>query len=179
MDNEPQEDIVFEEDADNAAASIKSLREKLKKCEAEKMDYLTGWQTAKADFVNARKEDEAKKEEFLKFAEAGFAAELLELADSFDRLFENQESVAKLDNNWKQGFEALRGQLMGILKIRGVEPIESIGSKFDPKEHQAIGEIDIDKKEKDGIVMEEMRKGYKMHNKVIRPSLVKTGRYSG
>ncbi|HBB56558.1 TPA: nucleotide exchange factor GrpE [Patescibacteria group bacterium] len=176
-DNNLQEDIVIEEDVDNAAASIKNIKEKLKKCETERMEYLTGWQLAKADFVNARKDDETKKTEFIKFAEAGFALELLELADSFDRLFANEDSLAKLDENWRQGFEALRGQLVNILKGRGVEPMESIGKKFDPKDHESIGEVDIDKAEKDGIVMEEMRKGYKMREKIIRPSLVKIGKF--
>jgi molecular chaperone GrpE (heat shock protein) len=57
--------VVAEE---NAADAVKKLREKLKKSEAERMEYLTGWQRAKADLINARKRDEADRVEFMKFA---------------------------------------------------------------------------------------------------------------
>ena len=57
--------VVAEE---NAADAVKKLREKLKRSEAERMEYLTGWQRAKADLINARKRDEADRAEFIKFA---------------------------------------------------------------------------------------------------------------
>ena len=52
---EEKEDVIIEEEADNPAEAIKKLREKLKACEADKSEYLAGWQRAKADSVNARK----------------------------------------------------------------------------------------------------------------------------
>jgi molecular chaperone GrpE (heat shock protein) len=67
---------------------------------------------------------------------------------------------------------------MNIMKSRGVETIESLGKIFNPKESESIGEVDVDTEKKDGIVMEEMRRGYKMHGTVIRPSLVKVGKFS-
>ena len=73
--------------------------------------------------------------------------------------------------------EVLRSQLMNIMKSRGVEAIESLGKMLNPKESESIGEVNVDTKEKDGIVIEELRKGYKMHGMVIRPSLVKVGKF--
>ena len=75
--------------------------------------------------------------------------------------------------------EVLRSQLMNIMKSRGVEAMEILGKMFNPKESESIGEADVDTKEKDGIVIEEMRKGYKMRGVVIRPSLVKVGKFIG
>lgn len=170
------EEIVIEDDVDGSADALKKLREKLKKCEADKVEYLTGWQRAKADFVNARREEEERRRELAKFSEKNLILDFLNLADSFDRLFANKEGWDKVDKNWRQGMEYLHAQLSGILKSRGVEAMESEGKPFDPREHESIGEVSVDKKENDGIVMEEMRKGYKMHNAVIRPSLVKVGK---
>lgn len=170
------EDIIIEDEDENSAGAMKKLREKLKKCQMEKEEYLAGWQRAKADFVNARREDEERRKDLIKFSEKNLILDFINLADSFDRLFANKEGWDKIDKNWRQGMEYLHTQLVGILKSRGVEAMESAGKQFDPREHESIGEVSVDKKENDGIVMEEMRKGYKMHNAVIRPSLVKVGK---
>lgn len=172
------DDVIIEEETDNSAEAIKKLREKLKACEADKGEYLAGWQRSKADSVNARREEEERRKDIVKFSEKALILELINLADSFDGLYANKESWEKIEKNWRQGMEHLRAQLMNIMKIRGVETIESLGKIFNPKESESIGEIDVDTEEKDGIVMEEMRKGYKMHGMVIRPSLVKIGKFS-
>ena len=175
---EPEESVVPEEETDNPAVVIKKLREKLKKCEAEKQEYLSGWQRAKADYINARKNEEEKRIDIIKFSEKKLVFELLNLADSFDMFSSNKELWGKVDKNWRQGLENLHSQLMGILKSRAVEPLKSSGAVFDPQEHESIGETEVDKQEKDSIIMEELRKGYKMHGVVIRPSVVKVGKFS-
>lgn len=175
---EEKDDILIEEEADNPAETIKKLREKLKTCEADKSEYLAGWQRSKADSINARKEEEERRKDIVKFSEKNLLLEMIGLADSFDGLYANKEGWEKIDKNWRLGMEHLRSQLMNIMKSRGVETIESLGKLFDPKDSESLGEIEVDIKEKDGIVMEEMRRGYKMHGTVIRPSLVKVGKFS-
>ena len=172
------DDIIIEEETDNPAETVKKIREKLKTCEAEKGEYLAGWQRAKADSVNARKEEEERRKDIIKFSEKALVLELVNLADSFDGLFADKEGWEKIEKNWRQGMELLRSQLMSIMKSRGVETIESLGKIFNPKESESIGEVDVDTEKKDGIVMEEMRRGYKMRGMVIRPSLVKVGKFS-
>ena len=171
------EDVIIEEEVDNPAETIKKLREKLKTCEVERSDYLAGWQRTKADSINARKEEEERRKDIIKFSEKALVLELVNLADSFDGLYANKEGWEKIDKNWRQGIEHLRAQLTSIMKSRGVETIESMDKVFNPQESESIGEFDVDKKEKDGMIMEEMRKGYKMHGVVIRPSLVKVGKF--
>lgn len=177
-DGNGTEDVIIEEEIDSPAETIKKLREKLKICEAEKGEYLSGWQRTKADSINARKEEEAKRQDIIKFSEKALVLELINLADSFDGLYADREGWEKIDKNWRQGVEQLRSQLTSIMKSRGVETIENLGKTFNPKESESIGEIDVDTEEKDGMVMEEMRKGYKMHGIIIRPSLVKVGKFS-
>lgn len=176
QNNEPADDVTIEEEVDNSAEAIKKLRAKLKACEADKGEYLAGWQRAKADSVNARREEEERRKDVIKFSEKALVLELVNLADSFDGLYADKKGWEKIEKNWRQGMEHLRAQLMSIMKSRGVEAIESLGKIFNPKESESIGEIDVDTEEKDGIVMEEARKGYKMHGMVIRPSLVRLGK---
>lgn len=174
---EEKDDILIEEEVDNPAETIKKLRERLKTCEADKSEYLAGWQRSKADSINARKEEEERRKDIVKFSEKNLLLELINLADSFDGLYANKEGWEKIEKNWRQGMEHLRSQLMNTMKSRGVEAIESFGKMFNPKDSESLEEIDVDTKEKDSIVMEEMRKGYRMHGIVIRPSLVKVGKF--
>lgn len=170
------DDLIIEEEIDNSAESIKKLREKLKSCEAEKSEYLTGWQRAKADFVNARREMEEEKKQTIKFSERMLVSDFFELADSFDMFFMDKLLWNSVDKNWRQGIENLHSQMMKVFKSRGVEPIETIGKKFNPGEHEPLGEIEVDSEDKDGTVVDEMRKGYKMKDIVLRPALVKIGK---
>jgi molecular chaperone GrpE len=167
------EDITLEEevneDGEITPDVVKKLRERLKKCVEEKQEYLAGWQRSKADFINARKEEEENRHHFVKFSERNLIMELLVLLDSFDQLFKS--------NPEDEGTRNIHKQLLSILKTRGVEPIESLNKDFNPEEHESIGEIKVDSKEKENKIIEEIRKGYKMHNKIIRPSKVKIGKY--
>jgi molecular chaperone GrpE len=180
--NKKDEDIIIEEANEEANESaeeaIKKIKEKLKHCESQKGEYLSGWQRTKADFINARKEEGERRESFMKFSERELILRFLDLADSFDGLFADKKAWEAIDKNWRQGVENLHGQLADILKKRKVEAIGAVDKIFNPQEHESIGEIKVDKKEKEGIVIEELRKGYKMHDAVIRPSLVKIGKLS-
>ena len=175
-ENELMDEVTIEEDNEITNELVKKTKEKLKKCEAEKREYLSGWQRTKADFINARREEEERRESFIKFSEKELILRLLDLADSFDRLFVDKKAWETIDKNWRQGVENLHSQFADILKKRKVEVIDAAGEMFNPEEHESIGEIKVDKTEKEGIVMEELRKGYKMHGAVIRPSLVKIGK---
>lgn len=173
-----REDIVIVEDEKNAEELIKKIKDKLRRCEEEKGEYLSGWQRAKADFINARREEEERRRDFIKFSEKELILRFLDFADSFDRLPADKNAWEKIDKNWRQGIENLRSQFVSICKSRGVEVIDALGKAFNPKEHESVEEVEVDKREKEGIVMEEIRKGYKMYETVIRPSLVKVGKFS-
>lgn len=142
---------------------LKKLREELKTCQKEKADYLAGWQRAKADFINARKDEEKARAEFAKFAAEKVLREMLAVADSLE--------LAGGANG------AIYAQLREILKREGVEPIEAEGAQFDPLHHDALEQIEVSEKEKDGMVLEEMQKGYAIFDRVLRPAKVKVGIY--
>lgn len=171
-------DIVLEADSDmeGPAETIKKLRERLKKCEADKQEYLAGWQRAKADFINARKEEQEAREDFKKYAKEGVVNEFLAVADGFDRAF-SDPSWQNVDKGWQDGIKYLYSHFASILKDFGVEPIEARGKPFSPLEHEALEYITTEQEEEDGIVLEEARKGYKIHQKILRPAQVKVGKF--
>ncbi len=89
---ENQEEVTVEETVDEGGnfdfqEKFKQLQEKLKKCQELKDGYLGGWQRAKADLINARKDDEKRNQEFMKFANISLMSEILPVLDSFDLAF--------------------------------------------------------------------------------------------
>lgn len=171
-----EEDIVIEDENSSPDLELKKLREKLKRCIREKEEYLAGWQRAKADFINARKDEKEQRIEFVKFAEEYLIRDLLAVADGFERIF-SEKSWEKLDKAWQDGVRYLYNQFISILKEHNVELIKAEGKEFNPEEHESIGEVEVDEETKEDLVIEEVQKGYKIHNKVIRPVRVKVGKF--
>lgn len=144
------------------AEKLKKLRGELKTCQSEKADYLAGWQRAKADFINARRDEEKMRGEFAKYAAEKVLREMLMVADSL-------EQISGADG------KLIYNQLLEILRKEGVSVIEAKGKKFDTAYHEALGQAETDKKEEDGMVLEELQKGYMLHDRVLRASKVKVG----
>ena len=105
---EEKDDILIEEEADNPAETIKKLREKLKACETDKGEYLAGWQRAKADSVNARREEEERRKDIIKFSEKALVLELINLADSFDGLYANKEGCVNIHLSYAFAFFGIK-----------------------------------------------------------------------
>ncbi len=155
---------VPEEDSGSFEKKLKKIKDKLKFCEKERAEYLAGWQRAKADLINYKKEQEQKNSAFFKFANENLIIEILLVLDSFEQALKHKKDEGTLQ---------LYNQLKNILKNQGLEEIESKGKKFDPEFHEAVEEV---KGKKQGIIVEEIQKGYKLNGKVIRPSKVKVGK---
>ena len=151
---------VVEEEA--LQDKLKKLRADLKTCQSEKADYLAGWQRAKADFINARRDEEKARGEFAKYAAEKVLREMLVVADSLG-LSGNAECKTVLE------------QLNNILKREGVAQIESIGLIFNPMYHEALGEVETKNKDEDNVILDELQKGYMLYDRVLRPSKVKVG----
>ncbi len=154
-------------EGDETAESVekfKKLKEDLKACRAEKEEYLAGWQRSRADFINARKEEEERRSEFARLREEKILRDLLEVADSF-------EAARRFDSS---GNEQIQKQFFDTLKRHGVSPIDTgVGKKFDPLYHEAIGQTETDRADEDETVVEELQKGYQVNGRVLRPSKVK------
>lgn len=162
-----------EEEAEAPAIALKKLRAKNALCEKEKKEYLDGWQRMRADFANARKEEETKRGEMIKFASEGLVEDLLPVLDSFTSAFGNKEAWEKVDSNWRKGVEYIYAQFYSILESRGLVSIGELGEKLDPRIHIVVGEEQTDNEEQADTVAEVVQRGYRLHSKVIRPASVK------
>jgi len=170
-ESEAENDVEYADD--NLADTIKKLKEKIKTLEAEKLEYLTGWQRTKADYVNAKKEDEKSRGELMKYANMGFVEELLPALDAFDMAMANKEVWEKVDKNWRAGIEYIYGQIIATLGKFGVTQENPLGQKVDSQKHNPMGTVATEDKSKEGIVAEVIQKGYFMNGKEIRPAGVK------
>lgn len=162
---ELEEEVIEEEGLKD---KLKKMRDDLKACRKEKDEYLAGWQRAKADFINARKEEEKSREAFVKFAQASVLLEFLEIVDSLEMA---------MKHGGGDGVNKIYLQAKEILKQHGVTQIESEGRKFNPAEHEAIDKVEVDDEKKDNIVIEDLQKGWLLYDKVLRPAKVKVGIY--
>ncbi len=166
--------IVAEE---NSAEAIKKLREKLKKAETEKQEYLTGWQRAKADMVNARKRDEAERAEFTKYANERLIDGLIPVLESFELAMGNKEAWGKVDKNWRIGVEYIYSQLKKALSDSGLEEIDPIGKQFDHNRDEAAEYVPVELESDHHKVIAVIQKGYSLNGRPMRPPKVKVGEF--
>ena len=127
-----------------------------------------------AENQNLRKNHDQEKEDILKYGSFTFAQQILSLTDNLDRafqIFKNDEKFKKDEfKNILNGIEMIEKELLETLEKNSIKYIDCINKPFDPNFHQAIGEKDSEKEP--GIIIEEMQKGYLMHDRLLRPSMV-------
>jgi molecular chaperone GrpE len=153
-------------------ATKDTLEEELARCQKQAEEYLNGWKRERADFENYKKEEAKRLEEFAKFANKSLLLELISLADEAEialRLM--PEDVRTNHPNWVKGVEEIRKKFNEFLETKGVSRIKTVGEEFNPSLHEAVETVPADGKS--GMVVEEVRAGYTLHGKVIRPARVK------
>jgi len=149
---------------------VETLRQALAEEKAKVEANLAGWQRAQADFVNYKRRSEQEKEEIGKFANSVLVLNLLPILDDLERAFiSTPPRLAKL--SWVDGIKLIERKLWAVLEAQGLSRIEALGEPFDPRFHEAVRQD----KGKEGIVIEEVQKGYKLHDRVIRPTMVVVG----
>jgi molecular chaperone GrpE len=168
-----------EENVDTAAAQVKlkALREKLKICEQEKAEHLTGWQRAKADLVNYKREVAADYDRERKRAAEDVVTDLLSVVDSFGMAMKGQ-AWQNVDANWRTGVEYIHAQLMNVLKDHGLETFGKVGERFDPNIHESVSTSNTEQEDDDHTVHEIIQPGFTLHSKVIRPAKVVVAVYN-
>lgn len=142
--------------------------DELTRLKKERDEYLDGWQRARAELINYKKDEAKRFQEIAKFANENLIRELLVVLDSFDL------AVAALEKEGKaeRGFYLIKAQFEDTLKNFGLEKVVvSTGQAFDPSLHEAVAEVESDKTS--GTIVEEVDKGYYLNGKLIRPARVK------
>lgn len=166
QDNQSGEQQESAKDADGGD----SLTEALAKEKERSEQNLANWQRAQADLTNFRKRVEQEKKDLAKFANVGIITSLLTLLDDFERANATIPQTL-LGVTWIEGVFLMQRKLISTLESFGLTEVEAFGQDFDPNIHEAVmyGEGD------DGKVVEQLQKGYKLNDRVIRPSMVKVG----
>lgn len=162
---------MLEENKNNQSQNggeSEELKQKLADCERQRDEYLAGWQRAKADFINYKKEEIARLEEIAKYGSGALVADLIGVLDSFElglRAMEKQGEV-------ERGVYMIKAQLEDILKQRGAEKIQvKVGDKFDTAIAEAVAETESDQPE--GSIVEEIEAGWRIYGKILRPARVR------
>jgi len=158
-----------EQPRDNA--QTEKLKEDLENEKKRAEDYLARLKYVQADFENLKKRTDRQLEEVKKYCTEPLIVELLEIADELEMAVKAGRN-SKSAENLTQGVEMTLKKLKRIFENEQVSPIECVGKPFDPSKHNAVARIERDDV-KECTVIEEVRKGYIMKEKVIRPSIVK------
>lgn len=131
--------------------------------------YLNNWKRALADLENFKKETEKQKTTWIQFSNLNLVLSLLPILDNLEKAFKEQPSTENQQIvSWVNGIKNIKKQFEDLFKKMGIEEIKSIDEKFNPEFHEAISQEKVENKES-GIVLKELRKGYRMHGQVIRP----------
>lgn len=175
------DDISFEETNEegeiDTRTTIKKLREKLKKVEAEKQEYLDLSQRTRADYANFKKEVESNRASDRKFATKLFIEELLPVLDSYDMAQGNKETWEAVDKNWRMGIEYIFAQLRTVLEGKGVTQFGKIGDTFNPELHESMEQVNVDNESDNDKIMKILQNGYNMNDMILRPARVHTGHF--
>jgi len=160
----------------NKKENEEELKRQLEECQKIKEEYLNSWKRERADFLNYKKEEIKRMGEFMKFANQELLLKILEILDNME-IAEKKIPREWKENDWFKGFLLLKTQILDFLEKEGVKEIKILGEKFDPNFQEAVECGPAEKREiKEERVVEEIRKGYTLHGRVLRPTKVKVSR---
>jgi molecular chaperone GrpE len=152
-------------------ADIEDLQDQLGEARGQADEYLTALQRERAEFLNFKRRTAEERERDLGLAAEDLIRKVLALADDFDRAIEARpESIAT--DPWFDGVAAIDRKLRTLLESEGVSAISADpGTAFDPREHEAIANVPATGRP-EGEIVEQVRRGYRLRDRVLRPALV-------
>jgi molecular chaperone GrpE len=170
INQEPEEGNPGTEPEIGVEEDVEALRQTLAEEKEKAGNYLANWQRVQADFANYKRRSEQEKGELGNFAKSMLAVGFLAALDDLERALASIPSELA-DDGWVGGIKLIGNKFQASLESQGISSIEGLGQPFDPNLHEAMRQ---DKGE-EGIIIEELQKGYKLNDRVIRPSMVVVG----
>ena len=125
-----------------------------------------------AEFDNFRKRVDRDRREHQEYAASDMLREFLPIIDNFERALQAPEGDV---DTYRTGIEMIHKQMLDLLRKRGVTPIEALGADFDPNVHQAVIQ-ETSRAHREGEVMQELQRGYKLGERLLRPAMVKVAK---
>lgn len=164
----PQASVNGDEQTDELTA----LQARVALLEKEAADYKDQWLRSAADFKNFKRRTEIERADLIRGASAGLLLKLLPAVDDLERALASvTPDVAATP--WYGGFKLIPQKLQTVLESEGVTPIIALGQDFDPNFHEAV--IYEAAEGQDSKVVSELQRGYKLRERVLRPTMVKVG----
>jgi molecular chaperone GrpE len=149
---------------------LDELQQQLEDSQAQADEHMRAWQRTAADYSNYKRRTDEERDTVAVFANALLIGKLLTVLDDFDRALDRVPPDT--DDAWVEGVRLVERKLRGVLEAEGVTPIESIGQPFDPNVHEAVVHEET-ADYPDNHVIDELQRGYRLHDRVLRPALVK------
>ena len=155
-----------------ASAEPEAGESELAKIKAERDTLLDRLARAQADFDNARKRASREQQEYRDYALSDAIKALLPVLDSFDRALQHPNPKAE---EFRSGIELINKQMHDALAKLGLRPVEAKGETFNPHLHEAIEMVDTVEAD-DHTVLDELQRGYKLKERLLRPAMVRVAR---
>jgi molecular chaperone GrpE len=153
---------------------LSELQERLDEATKKAEEYISLAQRVQADFQNYKRRIEQEREDQARYAHGKLILKLLPVLDDFDRAIDSVKAeLAGL--HWVQGVGHIRRKLQNVLEGEGLAKVEALGHEFDPRLHEAVVYEEVDPEE-DGTITAVLQPGYRLHERVIRPAMVKVGK---
>jgi molecular chaperone GrpE len=170
------DDLTTENRGGPEKAELIAARAECKRLEGENADLKNSLARRQADFENYRKRMDRERSETYNRVVADVAEKLLPVSDNLKRALEVEASVEAAESDefrhFLSGVDLIWKQLTGVLDALGVKPISAVGEKFNPHIHEAVVTEETEEYEPDTVI-QEIRSGYRLGDKLIRPALVK------
>jgi molecular chaperone GrpE len=160
-------------DAPDTASTSAPLAGDIDVLTRERDDYKDRWLRKTAEFDNYRKRVERERREQADQAVLDLLEELLSVVDDFDRAL--TVDAGEAGGAYRKGVELIHGKLHELLRKQGVKAIDALGADFDPNVHQAVMHEESPE-HRDGEVIGELRKGYMLGDRLLRPAMVKVAK---
>jgi molecular chaperone GrpE len=160
-------------DADPSVGDVTAAAAPVADLQRERDDFYDRWMRKAAEFDNYRRRVERERREQAEQAVVGLLEELLLVVDDFDRALTvdaGEEGAA-----YRKGVELIHAKLQDLLRKHGVRPFDSLGADFDPNLHQAVMH-EVSTKHREGEITDELRKGYMIGGRLLRPAMVKVAK---
>lgn len=156
-----------------------SQEKELKSIDEEAGQYLEHLKRLKAEFENYKKRSLKERVRIISLSNEELIREFLPIMDDSERALDSTKKKRKSKEfaSFVEGIGMIFGQLKSMLEKQGLKQIKAQGERFDPHFHEAVMRVELDKYP-DDFVVEEMRKGYKLNDRILRPSMVKVNKKS-
>jgi molecular chaperone GrpE len=150
---------------------VENLKNELNEMRTKADEYLDGWQRARADFANYKKRVDRDQAQVYQLAVSSIVKRYLDVVDDLERALKNKPQQGD-GAVWAEGIELVYRKMLALLESEGVKQMDAQGEIFDPNLHEAISQ-EAHPEYEDGQIIEVIKQGYLLGDRVIRPALVR------